>query len=150
MIQPFKAISLTQPWATLVQRKVKRLETRSWYTAYRGPLVIHASKGFPRDCQDLLSVPEFYSGVGCRLASELPRGVGLCVCNLRACVKTTELHKLEVLGFRPSADEIPFCDFSEGRYAWLLEHFYDFIEPVPAKGALGLWTWPHEIYQAEF
>ena len=42
-----KALSLTQSWATLVTIGAKKLETRSWPTYYRGPLLIHAAKGFP-------------------------------------------------------------------------------------------------------
>lgn len=37
-----KAITLHQPWASLVAEGVKTIETRSWSTKYRGPLVIHA------------------------------------------------------------------------------------------------------------
>jgi hypothetical protein len=37
-----KALSLWQPWATLVSIGAKRIETRSWPTKYRGPLAIHA------------------------------------------------------------------------------------------------------------
>lgn len=39
-----KAITLHQPWATLVSLGVKTIETRSWTTRYRGPLAIHAAK----------------------------------------------------------------------------------------------------------
>jgi hypothetical protein len=39
-----KAITLYQPWATLVAMGKKRIETRSWSTNYRGPLAIHAGK----------------------------------------------------------------------------------------------------------
>lgn len=39
-----KALSLTQPWASLVAVGAKRIETRSWRTSYRGPLAIHAAK----------------------------------------------------------------------------------------------------------
>ena len=42
-----KAITLTQPWATLVAIGAKRIETRSWRTFYRGPLAIHAGKTLP-------------------------------------------------------------------------------------------------------
>lgn len=136
-----RALTITQPWATLIQRGAKRLETRSWYTNYRGALVIHASKRFPLDCQKLLRMPAFYNGVGCVPAKNFLRGVGLCVCILRACVKVSELYKLKCWDFTPSADELTFGDFSVGRYAWLLEHQYDFIDPIPAKGALGLWPW---------
>lgn len=38
-----KALTLWQPWATLVALGVKTIETRSWSTSYRGPLAIHAA-----------------------------------------------------------------------------------------------------------
>src|SRR3972149_12240119 len=45
-----KAISLWQPWASLIAVGAKKYETRSWDTPYRGPLVICASKGgIPKD-----------------------------------------------------------------------------------------------------
>ncbi len=37
-----KVLTLHQPWASLVALGVKTIETRSWSTAYRGPLAIHA------------------------------------------------------------------------------------------------------------
>jgi activating signal cointegrator 1 len=40
-----KALTLLQPWASLVAAGLKTIETRSWSTRYRGPLAIHASKG---------------------------------------------------------------------------------------------------------
>lgn len=39
-----KALTLHQPWATLVAEGSKTIETRSWSTKYRGPLAIHAGK----------------------------------------------------------------------------------------------------------
>lgn len=38
-----KALSILQPWASLVVLGHKRIETRSRDTKYRGPLLIHAS-----------------------------------------------------------------------------------------------------------
>src|SRR6202030_2406661 len=49
---PMKALTLTQPWATLVAIGAKRIETRSWPTLYRGPLAIYAAKRFPKWAQD--------------------------------------------------------------------------------------------------
>lgn len=37
-------------------------------------------------------------------------------------------------------DQRPFGDFTPGRYAWLLDNVHP-IDPVPAKGRLGLWEW---------
>jgi hypothetical protein len=145
-----KALSLTQPWASLVQRGSKSVETRSWYTAYRGPLVIHAAKGYPGWCKETAAEPAFRVGLGCQLDPlDLPRGVGLCVCSLIACVKTTEIDKLNVLGHRIQVNEITFGDFSPGRWAWALKHEYDFADPIPAVGALGLWEWEHGVNQAK-
>src|ERR1700694_3122793 len=39
-----KALSLWQPWASLIAMGLKEFETRHWATSYRGPLVIHAAK----------------------------------------------------------------------------------------------------------
>lgn len=37
-----KALTLYQPWATLMAIEAKRNETKPWPTKYRGPLAIHA------------------------------------------------------------------------------------------------------------
>ena len=37
-----KALTLYQPWATLVAIGAKKIETRSWPTKYRGTIAIHA------------------------------------------------------------------------------------------------------------
>lgn len=39
-----KAITLWQPWASLLAIGAKQHETRSWKTSYRGPVAIHAAK----------------------------------------------------------------------------------------------------------
>lgn len=40
-----KAISIKQPWASLVAAGTKTVECRTWKTHYRGPLLICSSKG---------------------------------------------------------------------------------------------------------
>lgn len=40
-----KALSVKQPWAHMILFCGKPYENRTWYTSYRGPLYIHASKG---------------------------------------------------------------------------------------------------------
>jgi len=39
-----KALSISQPWAWLIAHGYKDVENREWYTDYRGPLIIHASR----------------------------------------------------------------------------------------------------------
>lgn len=44
-----KALSIRQPWAWAILHAGKQVENRSWPTAYRGPILIHASKTYDRD-----------------------------------------------------------------------------------------------------
>lgn len=44
---PWRAVTVTQPHASLIAIRAKLIETRGWLTHYRGPLAIHAAKGFP-------------------------------------------------------------------------------------------------------
>jgi hypothetical protein len=39
-----KAITILQPWASLIALGAKKFETRSWKTSYQGPIAIHAGK----------------------------------------------------------------------------------------------------------
>jgi activating signal cointegrator 1 len=46
-LPPMKAITIRQPWATLIALGVKTIETRGRKVNYRGPLAIHAAKKIP-------------------------------------------------------------------------------------------------------
>jgi hypothetical protein len=135
-----KALTLTQPWASLMALQAKRIETRGWRTCYRGEIVIHAAKGFPKWAKETCEEPDFVKGLGGLTAAQLPLSVGLCVVRLLGCIRTEDMHKAEaVYGRKPSVDELKFGDYSEGRYAWLTEYVRPIINQVPVKGALGLW-----------
>ena len=43
-----KALTLKQPWATLISEGLKEYEFRSWNTNYRGKLLIHAGLGIDK------------------------------------------------------------------------------------------------------
>lgn len=44
-----KAISVRQPWAWLIVNGFKDIENRTWTTRFRGPVLIHASKGMTNE-----------------------------------------------------------------------------------------------------
>lgn len=159
-----KAITLTQPWATLVALKKKRIETRSWSTQHRGPLAIHAAKGFPpglRMGQTLrvggFTVERDKSGLLLRGNHELwPWPYRLPMGAVVATAELVEVHQIteESLGWMDSflrivvhreewliEPERDFGDYTPGRYAWLLSSIEPLHPPVEAKGALGLWDW---------
>ena len=138
-----KAISLWQPWASLIAVGAKQYETRSWKTDYRGPLLICASlKGIGkgkdrRELLDTLHGPRFQ----CALLSfgetpgkinwRLPFGQAIAIVDLTACTSTCD-YQIDWIGC-----EATFGDFSPGRYAWKLENVRA-IEPFPVKGRQGL------------
>ena len=138
-----KALTLTQPWATLVAIGAKKIETRSWNTNYRGKLAIHAAKGFPQDAQHLCFVVPFrdYLGDYVKLNEtyfgkhKFPLGAVIATCDL---VKVIRIYANSNV---PGKPELMFGDYSVGRYMWILENVEVFPEPIPAKGALGLWDW---------
>jgi len=39
------------------------------------------------------------------------------------------------------SSELPFGDFTPGRWGWILDNIIALSEPIPVKGALGLWEW---------
>ena len=145
-----KAISLTQPWATLVAQGAKRIETRSWKTNYRGPLAIHASKNLPGWVADAVrSEPQFAAALGnlfdpkSRTLGDLPRGCVVATCQLVAVYFIScESVGWYVSGDYPiTAQERSFGDYTPGRYAWLLSDVKPMRVPIPATGQLGLWEW---------
>lgn len=139
-----KALTLTQPWASLMALQAKTIETRSWYTPYRGELIIHAAKGFPKWAREACEETEFAEALGGVKAEQLPLSVGLCVVNLVGCIRTEDMHKAELaLGCKPSVKEISFGDYADGRYAWLTKYVRPLQQTQPVRGALGIWEWSH-------
>lgn len=140
-----KALSLTQPWATLVAVGEKRIETRSWGTQYRGPLAIHAARnlgpvGGLEGLKDLCQTPPFCDALvraGIAFANELPLGAVVAVCRLAYCVPTEEVDAID----SPSRNERAFGDYSPGRLAWFLGDIVALPEPIVTRGYPGLWEW---------
>lgn len=146
-----KALSLHQPYASLIAARAKRFETRGWATSYRGPLVICAAKrkitgealelfqvtGFNWALRSVASPPG--SPV---LSSELPLGVALCLADLTDCIPT---EKLPLSKF---AHERSFGNFAPGRFAWALEDIRPLPTPVPVRGRQGLFDLSAEEQRA--
>lgn len=125
-----RALSLTQPYASAIALLIKRWETRSWPTSYRGEVCIHASKGFPgwaREFADLESMN--HPGL-----DELPLGAIVCIADLTECCMTS------TIGPYLSEQERHWGDYSGGRYAFKFENVRVLFNSVPAKGALSFWT----------
>lgn len=131
-----KAISLLQPWASLVVMGLKKIETRSWSTKHRGELLIHASSG--KAGRLLALEPPFSTYIQ---FDQLPFGAIIGRVLLTDVVKIEELLLSGPTINQLTLEERAFGDYTGGRYAWLLEDPVAFDKPVPVGGTLGLWEY---------
>ncbi len=159
----YRVLTLRQPWASLVALGIKSIETRSWYTPYRGPLAIHAGLSYqpppdlleclkPGEEQDCPFIPERILAVyGTLDPADWPRGVILCKGTLEDCLPTESVEADEDFGFRGwrveeggqvRVDQLEFLfgNLSFGGFAWLLSGVKQ-CKPVSVTGKQGLWKW---------
>ena len=144
-----KALTIWQPWASLLACGAKRFETRSWATSYRGPIAIHAAKKNVSDVLCILPVSlarKMKESIGTEL-KELPTG---------AVIATAELVNVWNIAYHPGTyiprlgdyfvpeKERDFGDWTPGRFAWEFSNM-KLITPVSAKGKQGLWNFEMEV-----
>ena len=135
-----KAITILQPWASLIVLGEKSYETRVWETKHTGPLLIHAGKKMHPAQQALLAQEPFKSALakhGITDQRQLPLGKIIGTVHLEKCVPVEELSPPEgepVI----SAQERAFGDYHPGRYAWLLTMPVLSLNPIDYKGKLGI------------
>ena len=143
-----KAISLWQPWATLVALGEKQIETRSWGTRYRGMLAIHAAKKWTTEQFVLCQEKPFNNKLitagfnTVNLKNELPFGAIVAVCRLTTCVQITPTNSLAV-------NERELGDYRPGRFMWRLVEIMQLLEPVPYRGAQGFFEVDDSLIQLD-
>ena len=125
-----KVLSIKEPWASLIMNGTKKIETRSWKTKYRGEIYIHASSS-----KEKITKPEVYELIK---DMNFKCGYIICKCNLVDCIYMTDEY---VNDMKTNHYEEYICGHYEvGRYAWIVEDV-KVIEPIEAKGKLGLWNY---------
>lgn len=146
---PVRALSLLEPYATLIAISAKKIETRSWQTKYRGPLAIHASKKLSASARSLSSVSPFCDAL--MNAGLLPSGClaetagrVLCVADL-AWVLPTEVA-IEQRLVREGTPEFAFGNYAPGRFAWCFENVRP-VEPFPFNGTQGIFFVPDRLFR---
>jgi hypothetical protein len=117
-----KALSIRQPWAYLIITGDKDIENRTWATAYRGPVLIHAGKTMDYDALDLLLA----AGVVIPHNSLLPRGGFVGIAALTGVVT----HSAS-----------PWFD---GPYGWTFGKVHR-LPFYPYRGRLGLFDVPDDL-----
>ena len=132
-----RVLSIKEPFATLIKDGVKRIETRSWKTNYRGELYIHASltKTDITDRHELLELVK---------DKTFSYGYIICKCKLKDCVYMT---KDFVEDIRSNHRQEYICGmYTVGRYAWVLDEVEILDKPILAKGKLGIWKYDEYFF----
>lgn len=145
-----KAITIHQPWATLIALGEKRFETRGWPTKYRGELAIHAGKKIDRAACERDPINSTLAKHG-YTANNLPTGVIVATAELvesHTIFNTSDngihvIHSTGAVGWIYNNEEA-FGWYGEGRYAWELDNVRILPEPIPAKGQQGLWNYAYK------
>lgn len=147
-----KALSIRQPWTAMIVHGEKRIENRSRRTHYRGPTALHASgndRWDPAGEQSWL-VQEQWFRLGWfagpdRTNPHIVFSAVLAVADLITCHEHGDpTFPCDAAGaVRPCS---PWA--AEGQWHWELADVRPLAEPVPCKGALGLWTLSDEVEAA--
>jgi len=156
-----RAITLWQPWASLIAAGGKKYETRSWETNYRGPIAIHASKktvssildeifGWKASDERKAFVQKVREITRIGVIYDLPRGAVIATAKLIGCYEIKACTSTCGPGYgyvnipekiiSPNSDEYLFGGWTPGRFAWEFSGVTILPEPIPAKGRQGLWT----------
>lgn len=154
-----KALSLWQPWASLIMLGEKEYETRSWYTSYRGTLLIHASKrAVLKELDIALDCPYFQQALmPYRAESKLVEGMKPLLSPKRAR-EVLPFGKLlgtvELIDCIPTEDarekitnkEYMFGNYGARRFAWKLGSPVAFDQPIDYAGEQGLFDVPDQMW----
>ena len=125
-----KAITIKQPFASLITAGLKEYEFRIWKTNYRGEILIHAGKSIDKE-----AMKKFES-----VKLEYPTGCIIAKAKLTDCVPVTEVMKEELRekNFLVYSGTTENADWNG--YGFKLENV-ETMEPIFVNGMLGLWEY---------
>lgn len=115
-------LSVRQPYADFLVHGDKLVEVRTWPTAYRGTILIHASQRRDPDYDD-------------------PDGARRVTSAILGSVNLRDIH--QVYSQLPKAQRKVHVPSHDPRfYYWIVDAAQLFTDPIPCAGRLGLWSVP--------
>ncbi len=127
-----KALTLIQPWAYAIAHLGKDVENRTWRppaSVIGTRIAIHAGAKFDRAAATDLLVNGFSLNQGQPPAPS-------------ASTQSAIVATAKVTGFWTGDHDRPWY---AGPVGWVLKDVVALPQPVPCKGALGLWTVPEHV-----
>lgn len=132
------ALTIKQPWATLVAEGKKDVENRGWATRWRGLLLIHAGLAFDLEGYESLKSARKIQ----RTPEKFPTGFIVGAAVLRDCIPW------RLANFDPNAyglDEGPSEWHQQNQIGWYLDAPRLFSNPFPYGGHQGVWFTPEDL-----
>ena len=166
-----KAISLHQPWASLIALGYKIIETRSWKPPawlIGQRIAIHAAKRKMRPDEDgwgysdkiylrdkglpvveSVTIGSLVDSFHWGASNPCPLGMVVATAVLTKavqveCVANDRAYYIDGDGPLRTLESVPtdiYGDFSPGRWLWFLEDVERLPEPIAAVGHQGFWNW---------
>ena len=131
------ALTVRQPWASLIMRCGKDIENRDWRTNFRGPVAIHTSAKLSRsEIEDACSmmrgfIPNFSERIFTAEVMKSPERYPT------GCIVGT----VEIVDCVTSSESPWFC----GDFGFVLRNPVVFENPIPCRGALLFWDVPESL-----
>lgn len=144
-----KALSLTAPWPWIILNLGKRIENRDWPTTFRGPFLLHCSKGMTKAAWYAAHdfVHEFDPEGAARIPKPddpaLLRGHIVARADLVGLIKPGWQLERTV---RPDWEQLQ-KPWYMGAFGFMLARVVPVANPVLAKGSLGFWEVPPHLVQ---
>ena len=123
-----KALTIKEPWASLIIEEYKKYEFRSWKTKYRGKILIHAGCSVEKDMMKRFSDYNINVNPGYIIGHA----------TIVDCILVDEEFNKKLRNIDPVV--YGRSNHTE-TYAWKLENVVKYDNPIPCKGKLGLWNY---------
>lgn len=120
-----KALTIKEPWASLIVQGFKKYEFRSWKTNYRGKILIHA--GLSKE-----NIEKFNN-----YNLDISSGEIVGEAYITDCILVDEKFDKALR----EIDSNVYCSNHVGLYAFKLEKIAKYDKKIKVKGRLGLWNY---------
>lgn len=150
MAGEMRALSIKQPWASAIASGPKRVENREWMTPawiFGKTIALHASASpdwqAPERAWTAAGIAPYRRG-----ARHAPWLASLTLGTVVAVAVISECHPPYRI-CNPGGPESVCSPWAVwGQCHWVLDGVRPLAEPVPCRGALGLWRLPGDVEEA--
>ena len=125
-----KAITIKEPYATLIKEGLKEYEFRTWKTNYRGEILIHAGKSSNKEALDRFKY----------LNLDYSNGKIIAKAKLTDCILVDDNFRKKYLKKDKNVYHNLLKNDGKKLYAFKIENV-EVIKPIKINGKLSLWEY---------